>query len=377
METALYGRKWMNRFLLQLVSIKGVAQAPADADGKTNKFAAGQSLVVSETQRLLAAYLKSENTASQYHHSEADEIIHKHLSGLVTELLSGYGKLDDDYIKDIAWLNSVLLGSCIQSRNEEIRLAVQKLVQRTEPPQQPYPAPPQPKPDEEDDAVDPPAAGPTLSGESVEQNENTDAGDGVKDANASADAEGRPKAPERTGSDDSWNPLFWLGSGEQKQSATETKTEAGDEEGENRDGESPETTCEETAAEGDEKEAVPTAESPDYIDKPEAARSASETWNPMSWFGGGSAPVTEEASAVEKDETTEAGDDEYDSKPQLEVEASESETGDQDFHILEEGAEDARQTSIVMATSLDEDDIVAVDSADDDAPKPADQVIVD
>jgi hypothetical protein len=145
-ETSLYGRIWMNRFLLQLAAMKDLAQAPPDADPKTNRFAAGQKLIVDETQRLLTAFLVRERAASQYRPPELDEILHRKLTGLVTELLSGLNQMGSDHLKDMAWIDSVLLGTCIQSKNESIRLAVQKLVQRTAPTPNPYPIPPKPQP---------------------------------------------------------------------------------------------------------------------------------------------------------------------------------------------------------------------------------------
>jgi rhodanese-related sulfurtransferase len=140
-ETAMYGRKWMNRFILQLASIKEIAQAPSEADPKMNRYTAGQRLVADETQRLLSFFLKSENAAAQYQHGEIDEALHARFTALVNELLSGFSKMDNDHLKDMAWIDPVLLGTCIQSKNENIRLAVQKLVQRTAPPPKPYPSP--------------------------------------------------------------------------------------------------------------------------------------------------------------------------------------------------------------------------------------------
>lgn len=131
-ETALYGRKWINRFVLQLASMKEVAQAPADADMKTNRFAAAQKLVAELTQSILDAFVKKEKLAldHKHKHTQADEILHKRYIALVKELLSGYGSMEDDYIKELGWICPVLLSSCIKSKNEDIRLMVQKLVSR-------------------------------------------------------------------------------------------------------------------------------------------------------------------------------------------------------------------------------------------------------
>lgn len=136
----------MNRFLLQLASMKDVVQAPPDADLKTNRFAAGQKLISDETQRLLTGFLLREKAAAQYRHTERDEVLHGKFTALVMELLSGLIKMDSDHLKDMAWIDSVLLGTCIQSKNEDIRMAVQKLVQRTSPTPNPYPVPVKPQP---------------------------------------------------------------------------------------------------------------------------------------------------------------------------------------------------------------------------------------
>jgi hypothetical protein len=120
----------MNRFLLVLASMKDIRLAPLDADTKTNKFAAGQHLVIDETQRLLATLLRREHKATEYYHTENDEALHVRIATLVKELLSGYNKMDSEHLRDMAWINPVLLESCIQSKNEEIRLSVQKLVKK-------------------------------------------------------------------------------------------------------------------------------------------------------------------------------------------------------------------------------------------------------
>uniref|UniRef100_A0A7S3P3I7 SEC7 domain-containing protein n=1 Tax=Amphora coffeiformis TaxID=265554 RepID=A0A7S3P3I7_9STRA len=132
-ETALYGRKWMNHFLLNLASMKEVVQAPADADAKTNRHTAAQKLVVDETQGLLTRFLDAERTASQYRHEDADEKLHARLVALVLELLKGYINMNSDHLKDMTWISPVLLSSCIQSKNENVRNSVQKLVQLTSP----------------------------------------------------------------------------------------------------------------------------------------------------------------------------------------------------------------------------------------------------
>ena len=132
-ETALYGRKWMNRFLLNLASMKDVVQASSDADSKTNRNTAAQKLIVDETQRLLTRFLEAERVAAQNRAKESEKEYHARLIALVLELLKGYINMDSEHLREMAWISPVLLSSCIQSKNEEIRNAVQKLVQLTSP----------------------------------------------------------------------------------------------------------------------------------------------------------------------------------------------------------------------------------------------------
>jgi hypothetical protein len=137
----MYARKLMNRLLLQLAAMKEISQA-LDLDPKVNRNAAGQRLVVDETQRLLSKFLEAEKAASEYRHTSVDDALHLRFASLVKELLTGFQNMGTEHLKDMSWLNPVLLGSCIQSKNEEIRFAVQKLVQSTTPGSTtPYPAP--------------------------------------------------------------------------------------------------------------------------------------------------------------------------------------------------------------------------------------------
>jgi hypothetical protein len=159
-ETSMYGRKWMNRFLLQLAAMKETVQAPADADPKTNRFAAAQTLVMDETERLFTCFLEQERAAGQYRHTEQDEILHKRSTNLVNELLKGYINMGVGHLQDMAWINPILLSSCIQSKNEDIRFSVQKLVQLTSPsapssPASPRHPPPPPPVDDIGDSAPP------------------------------------------------------------------------------------------------------------------------------------------------------------------------------------------------------------------------------
>jgi len=134
--------------VLQLVSIQEIADAPADADPKSNRFAQGQKLVVELTEGLLMSFVQKEEAASRYSHSILEEVVYKRYTALVHELLSGYGNMETEYLQKMSWISPVLLGSCIRSKNEEIRLMVQKLVSRTSgdsTSSAPYPSPTAPK----------------------------------------------------------------------------------------------------------------------------------------------------------------------------------------------------------------------------------------
>lgn len=155
-ETALYGRKWINRLVLQLAAIKEIAEAPTDADPKSNRFTQGQKMVLELTEGMLMSFVQKEETASQYQHSNLDEVIHKRYTALVHELLSGYGNMESEYLQKMSWISPVLLSSCIRSKNEDIRLMVQKLVRKTSAESTssvPYPPPTAPKPAEEKEAI--------------------------------------------------------------------------------------------------------------------------------------------------------------------------------------------------------------------------------
>jgi hypothetical protein len=136
----------MNHFILQLASMKDVVKAPSGADVKTDPFAAAQMLVLDETQRLLSGFLVKERAAAQYSATAEDEALHSRSLALVKELLTAYNNMESEHLKDMLWLSPVLLGSCIQSKNGEIRGLVQKLVQHTSPPPKPYPSPVKPVP---------------------------------------------------------------------------------------------------------------------------------------------------------------------------------------------------------------------------------------
>lgn len=111
--------------------MKDIVEAPSDADPKTNRFATGQKLVMDLTQGMLISFVEKERLASKYRNSFVDKMIYVRLTALVNELLTGFGNMDSAHLQKMSWISPILLSSCIQSKNEEIRLMVQKLVGRT------------------------------------------------------------------------------------------------------------------------------------------------------------------------------------------------------------------------------------------------------
>lgn len=123
----------MNRLLLQLAASKDMLQP------NTSRGSAVQKLLMDETQRLLIKFLEVERSSTN---KTQDILVMERLTYLVKELLLGYQNMDVEHLSNMQWLNPVLLGSCIQCRNEEIRLMVQRLVQRITPGStSPYPPP--------------------------------------------------------------------------------------------------------------------------------------------------------------------------------------------------------------------------------------------
>lgn len=126
LETAYYGRKWMNRFLLQIASMKEIEGTAAEG----SKQAAAQSVVKEQTQALVSAFLEKEAiVAGEGKRMVLDVKLFDRLIILVQDMLAGYGKLPNEHLRLMPWLNPVL-SSCIHTSNEEIRLAIQKLVKR-------------------------------------------------------------------------------------------------------------------------------------------------------------------------------------------------------------------------------------------------------
>lgn len=126
LETVFYGRKWMNRFLLQIASMKEIAETAEEG----SRQAAAQALIKEQTKALVTAFLEKEAAVSKEgKKSELEKNLFNRLTGLIKDMLAGYDKLPDEHLELMSWLNPVL-SSCIHTGNESIRIAIQKLVKR-------------------------------------------------------------------------------------------------------------------------------------------------------------------------------------------------------------------------------------------------------
>lgn len=126
LETAHYGRKWMNRFLLQIAAMKEIEGTAVEG----SRQAAAQDVIKEQTQALVSAFLEKEALVNSDGKSlSLDVKAFERLMNLVQDMLAGYTKLTDEHLKQMSWLNPVL-SSCIHTSNEDIRLAIQKLVER-------------------------------------------------------------------------------------------------------------------------------------------------------------------------------------------------------------------------------------------------------
>lgn len=116
----------MNTFLLQISAMKEVSETAAEG----SRSAAAQALIKEQTQSLVTAFLEKEAVLSEEgKKSSTDTNLFNRLTSLVKDMLAGYARLADDHVSHMSWLNPVL-SSCIHTSNEQIRIAIQKLVTR-------------------------------------------------------------------------------------------------------------------------------------------------------------------------------------------------------------------------------------------------------
>lgn len=129
LENVMFGRKSLNRFLLQLSAMEAVAKASGGGD---SKYKAAQVFVNDETQNLLATYNELVGLVRQGDATELEKLLHVRFAKMAEELVKGYASLPHEHVRSMAWLAQTLLTSCVGSKNESILGAVRKFVQLSE-----------------------------------------------------------------------------------------------------------------------------------------------------------------------------------------------------------------------------------------------------
>ena len=147
LENALYGRKYMVRFMLHLISKEDVLNPDISSNGSVaigkeknslgkKSAAAAKILIKEQADSFLLALLQKESAVRIEDSdlarpipeaSRAAEL--RHSTELVCSLMEGFKKLDDSRLFALSGLTPTLSAS-IQSSNKTVRIAVHGLVQR-------------------------------------------------------------------------------------------------------------------------------------------------------------------------------------------------------------------------------------------------------
>ena len=132
-ENALYGRKYMVKFLTYLIGKKDVLnpEKSADSDSKPSATAA-KSLIKEKSEALLSSLLLKESSALRSVGTipEAARALElKRTTEMMCNLLDAFQKLDDPRLFTLAALTPTF-SACMQSKSESIRQRVHGLVQR-------------------------------------------------------------------------------------------------------------------------------------------------------------------------------------------------------------------------------------------------------
>jgi brefeldin A-inhibited guanine nucleotide-exchange protein len=139
-ENSIYGRKWLNKLLLQLVSVK---DKDTQSSSSANAALSIQSVIREQTQSLLSAYLEKDafvEGSSEVSHGQPWDKKHAVLlTELVKELVNGYSALDDETAMRLSTLLT-MFSSCMQASDENLRLEIHTLVRRVFPHVNPKPA---------------------------------------------------------------------------------------------------------------------------------------------------------------------------------------------------------------------------------------------
>jgi len=114
MENVLYARRWMTKFLLDLLAQRDVA---------TLETAPCQHVLKEETESLLRAFLAKESNES------CSAVEMRNISKMASDILESFNTLSEDKISVMKWLSPVL-SACIQTNNVTLRTSVQILLTR-------------------------------------------------------------------------------------------------------------------------------------------------------------------------------------------------------------------------------------------------------
>lgn len=114
LENVLYARRWMTKFLINLITQSDVA---------TLETAPCQHVLKDESNSLFRAFLSRELN------EPGSPIEMRNMSKMVSDILECFNSLGDDKISTMKWLSSVL-SACIQTNNQAIRTSVQILITR-------------------------------------------------------------------------------------------------------------------------------------------------------------------------------------------------------------------------------------------------------
>ena len=127
----MYGRKWMTRMIISLVSTDSIAMT-SEAAAK-GSVAEGQKVIKDQIKRFLDGFLAKEKAATQKGHRPDDVTVYEAYRQLVLDLLAGFEKLDPRQLHRLEWVNKPLLSGCTQSKYDPIVKAVNALLNNTSP----------------------------------------------------------------------------------------------------------------------------------------------------------------------------------------------------------------------------------------------------
>jgi hypothetical protein len=129
LETAMYGRKWVSRLVVSLASIRSIAVSPPESD----IAAEAQKVIREQTQKFLSGCIAKESAASEKGHTPDDAKLNEAYRNLVVDFLSGFDKMDTEYLHHFEWLNPTFLSWCTRSNYAPIQKGCHDLLEKTSP----------------------------------------------------------------------------------------------------------------------------------------------------------------------------------------------------------------------------------------------------